>query len=597
MTPFSSTPDPAGRLARNGSSDRHWLDLFVHSLALGLTLFIAGLFVWEYQQVEATAIRMARTDCLSSLNKDLVYRRWAAGHGGVYVPVTPETPPNPYLSHIPERDITTPSGKRLTLMNPAYMTRQVHELAREQYGTQGHITSLKPLRPENGPDPWEAKALAEFERGATEISSVEEMNGSRYVRMMRPMVTEAGCLKCHSHQGYKINEIRGGLSVSVPLAPYLKTAKEQSPPVFWGLGLSWVLGINGLWVAKGWMRRASQIRRQAAEKLSANEARYRNFFKNNYSVMLAIDPESGDIVDANPAAAAFYGWSEAELKGKKVTDINIATPEEIIAEMARAKEQSRNYFQFQHRLADGSTRDVEVYSGPLQMANKTLLFSIVHDISERRRAEDTVRRSLQEKVVLLKEIHHRVKNNMQVIYSLLNLQARGIADPAIRAMFEESRNRVNSMAMIHEKLYRSKDFASVDFKEYLQGLVASIAETYKRPEIIWQVEMAPLSLDVNVGIPCGLIVNELVSNSMKHAFPDGRGGMIRIGIERDGERMNVLTVQDDGVGFAAGIDFRNTTSLGLQLVTVLTGQLKGTIEMHREGGTSFCVTFPEEEEK
>jgi len=194
--------------------------------------------------------------------------------------------------------------------------------------------------------------------------------------------------------------------------------------------------------------------------------------------------------------------------------------------------------------------------------------------------------------VLLKEIHHRVKNNMQVIYSLLNLQANRIADTTIRAMFEDARNRVNSMALIHEKLYQSKDLAHIDFQEYLQGLVSGIARTYNRHDVVLSVDMEPLALDVNVGIPCGLIVNELVSNCLKYAFPEGRKGAITVGVRKNSEGSYVLTVADNGIGVPETVDFRNTPSLGLQLVNILTGQIRGTIELSHAAGSTFSITFP-----
>jgi PAS domain S-box-containing protein len=213
------------------------------------------------------------------------------------------------------------------------------------------------------------------------------------------------------------------------------------------------------------------------------------------------------------------------------------------------------------------------------------------DITERKRADELILRSLKEKEVLLKEIHHRVKNNMQVIYSLLNLQAKGIADKTVRAMFEDARNRVNSMALIHERLYQSKDLAHINFKEYLQNLMQSIADTYKRHDVVLSVDMEPVALDVNIGIPCGLIVNELVSNSLKYAFPEGKKGTIKVGIKRNPEGNHVLFVTDNGVGFPDAVDFRNTPSLGLQLVGVLTGQIHGTIELSKTEGTAFSITF------
>lgn len=174
-----------------------------------------------------TAHEFAKIEGDASYNKDLVYRRWAARHGGVYVPISEHSPPNENLSHIPERDIATQMGKRLTLVNPAYMTRQVHEICDEQYGVKGHITSLNPIRKQNAPDDWEKKALKEFEQGAKEFSEIVEMDDEPYLRYMGAMITEQSCLKCHDKQGYKVGDVRGGISVSVPMAKYYVVANKN----------------------------------------------------------------------------------------------------------------------------------------------------------------------------------------------------------------------------------------------------------------------------------------------------------------------------------------------------------------------------------
>jgi hypothetical protein len=157
------------------------------------TLAIAGSVVWNKRLLHEAMYEAAKHDARNSFNKDVLYHRWSTLHGGVYVPVTDLTPPNPYLTNIIERDIVTPSGRRLTLMNPAYMTRQVHELGK-LYGSLGHITSLKPLRPENGPDAWEEAALRAFEQGQTEVISREMLDDQPQLRFMKPLVAKANCL-------------------------------------------------------------------------------------------------------------------------------------------------------------------------------------------------------------------------------------------------------------------------------------------------------------------------------------------------------------------------------------------------------------------
>ncbi len=221
------------------------------------------------------------------------------------------------------------------------------------------------------------------------------------------------------------------------------------------------------------------------------------------------------------------------------------------------------------------------------------LVGISRDITAQKMAQSALQASLREKEVLLKEIHHRVKNNMQVISSMLRLQSNYIEDPKTLELFNESQNRVRSMALVHEQLYRSGDLSRIDFGNYVRSLTSQLARSYEsKANITLQVEIEGITLGVDAGIPCGLIINELVSNAFKHAFRGRDSGTIWVRMWRRDQRV-VLSVCDDGVGFPKEIDFRNTESLGLQLVTTLTDQLDGTIECESEGqGTEFVITFP-----
>jgi len=234
--------------------------------------------------------------------------------------------------------------------------------------------------------------------------------------------------------------------------------------------------------------------------------------------------------------------------------------------------------------------------------NPTKLFGVCMDINdrkqielERQRAEVQLRASLREKEVLLKEIHHRVKNNLQIISSLLNLQADTLPDPHLLDLFRESQRRIKVMAMIHEQLYRSNDLAQIDFAQYVQSLIADLFQSYipigLPIRLTHHVDSIELGLDVV--IPCGLIINELVSNAIKHAFPDDRAGEVQI-LFTFNEITNqfLLRICDNGVGLPSDIDIRNTKSLGLQIVCELVGQLEGTLEVIQQAGTMFHITFP-----
>jgi PAS domain S-box-containing protein len=215
------------------------------------------------------------------------------------------------------------------------------------------------------------------------------------------------------------------------------------------------------------------------------------------------------------------------------------------------------------------------------------------EIAERKRVEQQMLSSLQEKEVLLKEIHHRVKNNLQIISSLLSLQSEKIGNRDPARTFRESQDRIRSMALIHEKLYQARDISHVDFAEYVRSLTAYLFRSYVTgPGIQLAMDIDDISLDIDKAIPCGLIINELVSNSLKYAFPAGRRGEVRITLSKGGKGY-VLVVADNGIGLPPGLDFRNTPSLGLQLVNTLVSQLEGAVELAPDAGTAFRITFRE----
>ncbi|MFA6464988.1 MAG: PAS domain-containing protein [Desulfurivibrionaceae bacterium] len=249
--------------------------LWLYTLLFGLFWTALTLLsgVWVSLEEKNRGTERAKIEARSVLDRDMLYRRWAAMHGGLYAPVTGKTQPNPYLAGIPERDITTPSGRALTLINPASMTRQVHELGKK-YGLNGHITSLNPINPGNAPDPWERQALTRIAAGETEVSSVETLHGEPQLRLMRPLATEKGCLKCHAAQGYKEGDIRGGLSVSMPMAPYVQLMKQAQSLLLLTHFAVWLAGalLFGVGV---WLLRAQILKQEQAEaELRESEERF-----------------------------------------------------------------------------------------------------------------------------------------------------------------------------------------------------------------------------------------------------------------------------------------------------------------------------------
>ncbi len=228
------------------------------ALAAGWTLLIFGMAAWVMCREMRDQRAMIRREARAVFLKDQAFRLWAAGHGGVYVPPTEHTPPNPHLLHITDRDVETTTGKKLTLMNPAYMVRQVMEDFGKQYGVKGRITSLKPLRPANAPDEWERAALESFERGTDEAQEFTEVEGEPHLRLMRPLVVEDSCLKCHAHQGYAAGQIRGGVAVSVPAGRALSEARDRAMGHAMALGPVWLVGLVGIASASAHIRRRTR---------------------------------------------------------------------------------------------------------------------------------------------------------------------------------------------------------------------------------------------------------------------------------------------------------------------------------------------------
>lgn len=218
---------------------------------------------------------------------------------------------------------------------------------------------------------------------------------------------------------------------------------------------------------------------------------------------------------------------------------------------------------------------------------------IALDITERKLAEERFKISLKEKELLLKEIHNRVKNNLQVISSLLNLQAGYIKDEHARERFKESRDRLKAMALIHEKLYQSEDLTSIDFAGYIRNLVVHLFRSHQvnAHAVTLHLDVDPINLDIDRAMPCGLIINELVANSLTYAFPNGATGEIRIDFHENAHKQIALTVGDNGIGLPTDLDFRDTESLGFQLVNTLADQIQGTITLERNGGTKFTLAF------
>ena len=346
--------------------------------------------------------------------------------------------------------------------------------------------------------------------------------------------------------------------------------------------------------------------RSSTHRLSsviATEEHFRQILDIADDAIISID-ETQRIVLFNQGAERMFGYSLDEVQGRT---LDILLPQgsaeahhEHVNEFDSSSIPARRMAargQISGRRKNGSEFPAEASISKVTIDGSRIYTVMLRDITHRKQTEEHIRSSLREKEILLQEVHHRVKNNLQVVSSLLRLQERGIDDPQMRQLFKESQNRVQSMALIHEQLYKSDSLAAIDFPDYLRQLIAHLFGSYQvsSSRIASQTHVADVHLGVDDAVPCGLILNELLSNALKYAFPDGREGLVRIELsEQDAQGQLSLTVADDGVGLPEDIAFWNTQTLGLRLVRSLVRQLDGDVKIDRSQGTCITVTFKPE---
>ena len=311
--------------------------------------------------------------------------------------------------------------------------------------------------------------------------------------------------------------------------------------------------------------------------------------------------ENQRIVLFNQGAERIFGYSFAEVNGQP---LDILLPPDLArihrrhiqifdqAAVSARRMGERN--DIQGRRKDGTEFPAEASISKVDVDGHRMFTVILRDVTDRVQAEERMKASLHEKEALLKEIHHRVKNNLQVVSSLLGLQSRSIADLEMRKRFQESQNRIHSMALLHESLYQSDNLSEIDFPEYIRQLAAHLFRSYGvgNERVRLQTDLQKLSLTLDTAVPCGLIVNELLSNSLKYAFPASRSGIIRITMSEEPDRQIRLVVADNGVGMDSAIDWTTTPTLGLRLVRTLMQQLGGRLEMTSTSGPEVQLTFP-----
>jgi PAS domain S-box-containing protein len=343
-------------------------------------------------------------------------------------------------------------------------------------------------------------------------------------------------------------------------------------------------------------------RKEAEEILRSSEKRYKMLFESAsdglFVYQLTAQGPPGVFSEVNEAGCRLLGYSCERIL--QLSSGDLVVPEDV-AQLPRVVERLRAegeaVFEIGLMKENGVPLRAEIHDHFFEIEGRSTVLSIVRDVTERRRLEGEIKDSLREKEILLREIHHRVKNNMQLISSLIDIQSASIEAPELLRTFQETQNRIRAIALVHETLYESTDFSSLNIARYVTGLTGilfgAFAEVSGRVALKLDLEEVPLAVDTV--IPCALVITELITNALKHAFPEERPGEIAVSLKRTADgRTCRLVIRDDGIGIPEDVDIRLTKTLGLQLVCgIVERQLRGTLEVRRRPGTEFVITFSE----
>ena len=335
------------------------------------------------------------------------------------------------------------------------------------------------------------------------------------------------------------------------------------------------------------------------KSLRESEEKYRTLFEEdpNYTMLLGTD---GTILDVNQSSTKLIGIPKKDLIGKNYSKLLSGKQNDLEPQVYRINSllhgESVEPFEFKFINSDGNINWLRVHLKPV-IDSGTIIYIIAIgiDITEHKKAENAIKSSLKDKKILLQEIHHRVKNNMQIISSLLNLQTEYVDDEEAINVLKESQNRVRAMAIIHENLYKSKDLTHINFADYIKSLVVNLFYSYnaKESQIKSTLNIEDISLNIETAIPCGLIISELISNSLKYAFPNKMNGEIIVSLKSKKDTYQ-LCIKDNGIGLPEDINFNNIKTLGLLLVNNLTEQIDGEVTIYRDHGTQYKISFKEQ---
>ena len=540
--------------------------MYLWAAAILWSAVLAGIAIAYVFYQRAALLDLARTYARAAYEKDVVYRRWIAMHGGVYAPVGPKCQPNPYL-RVPERDITTPSGRALTLVNPAYMTRQVYEMAANEGGIDARITSLRPLNSVNAPDDWEHAGLEAFEEGQAEVMAIESIDGQPFVRLIRPLRVEESCLKCHGAQGYRLGDVRGGISVLVPVAALFSQQDWDKAIVVPGLGLVWLTGLVGIVLAGRGIARRIRERERTLETLRQSERRFRRLFEQSNDAILLLDRE-GRILDANSRACDMSGYSRDELLGEMVHELHVDCDDAFVRTVIEfVLEHGACRLETQCLRKDGTVADMDLSARRIDEA-EPLFLAVFRDITERKRSEAQLARAIQAaetanraKSEFLANMSHEIRTPLTAILGYSDL----LMNPSLSAVDRRShvetinRNGQVLLRLLDDVLNLSKidagrislEVSDCPLLETLGDVVSLMrVRTLDKPVRLEVEHVFPLPKTVRTdSVRLRQILMNLIANAIK--FTEHGTVLVTVRLVGDGLRRRVeFAVQDTGIGIA-----------------------------------------------
>ncbi len=557
------------------------------AVAVAWSLVVAFSLQWSLYQHDREIVSIAQNVARTNLDKDAIFRHWGVVHGGVYVPVTPQTPPNPYLDPelVPEREITTPSGRLLTLINPVDMIRQLYGALPGQNPPRARVVSIRPLRPEDMADPWEAAAIAEFARGGScEKSALQGTGTQRQVRLMRPFFAKQLCLeKCHAGHGYREGEVMGGISITVPMAPFVSAVEGHVQGIWIVHLLLWALGLLGIGLSYVGMSQRNDARQRSLEALQRSEERVRSLIENALDIITVLDND-GVIIFESPSLARVLGHQPVKLLGQPLTEIlhpdDRPRLREILHRLAGAPEESET-FEMRCRHRDGSWRILEAAGKRLSRNLPPAAYVInSRDITPRKEAEAKLLsyqaqlRSLASRLSLAEEqarrqiatgLHENIGQNLSVLNLKLGALQRQVADSEIAAQLRE----VAALLDLTMKDTRSLTFELSPPILYDIGLEASVkwaaARFAHRHGIVCRTEDdgAPKPLDEDLRGVLYRSVLEALNNILKHAAAK----TVTISMREQAGCIRI-TIVDDGVGFDPEVACRTGQTAGFGLFSI-----------------------------